>query len=545
MVDDRREIEFLRTLGIGGFGAVYLANLHGRERFVRRVAVKVMREGLDATPDLVARQKDEARLLGLLAHENIVQVIDLAEVQGRPAVVMEYVEGVDLSEVLKSAPQRMSARAALEVVVAVASALDAAYNSVSAVTGNPLRVIHRDIKPANMLLTASGRVKVLDFGVAKADFARDGHTTNGGWGTPRFMAPEQWLGEAYGAAIDTYALGVTLFDLVADRPWERPPLSRTPYESNVAAQLDGQPEVPENVLALIASMLAFDAADRPSSAEVREYAEQLLADAPGEPLARYARALVPSMVESKALAVANQPVPGPITLGSSRSATQGPPSLAPAVERSVEPSRQTVGAGVLTALALGVAALLLITLGGAAAAWSVWGGFSEPSSEPLAAAEVPPPAPEPLATAENPPAPLEPPLPAAVEPEAAAPTPASPPRSRASSAPASPARIAPPPSTTAPTAAAPAAAAVEPPVAAPVARAPLSITSVPTSAEVWIDGHKVGETPLRDHALTAGAHTVWVRLEGVDSPRKSITVSAGAPLALRYDYQDKTWRTVK
>ena len=83
------------------------------------------------------------------------------------------------------------------------------------------------------------------------------------------------------------------------------------------------------------------------------------------------------------------------------------------------------------------------------------------------------------------------------------------------------------------------------PVAAPVARAPLSITSVPTSAEVWIDGHKVGETPLRDHALTAGAHTVWVRLEGVDSPRKSITVSAGAPLALRYDYQDKTWRTVK
>ncbi len=573
---------------------MYLANLHGRDRFVRRVAVKVMREGLDGTPDLVARQKDEARLLGLLAHESIVQVLDLAEVQGRPAVVMEYVEGVDLSEVLKyTSPKRFPVRAALEVVAGVASALDAAFNSVSAVTGQPLRVIHRDIKPANMLLTSTGRVKVLDFGVAKADFARDGHTTNGGWGTPRFMAPEQWLGEAYGAPIDTYALGVTLFDLVADRPWERPPLARTPFEAHVAAQLDAQADVPEAVLALVAAMTAFDAADRPTPAEVRERAEAALLDAPGESLSRYARAVVPTLVEVKSRTSANQPVPAPISLGSASGAGIAPaerpdrdePSMVPSTGLSLRPAGAP-GWLQLVLLSGGVAVVLAFAL---VVGLSLW-RFAPLSGDPELAAPAEPAA-SPGAPAAFAAGPTEPATttgaalatgaalsdaaagsgPAPADPAEAGAggvagditEPAAAPReagtntaggtSTAATGSAPPARIpsrrpSTPQTTTAPPAApataSTASAATAPADAAPK-QFPVSVTSTPTSAEVWIDGVHVGDTALRGHPLAAGTHTVWLVQAGVRSPEKALVVGPDGALNVRYDFAKREWRSVK
>lgn len=84
-----RVLEFVSVLGKGGFGSVYLANLRGASGFRRRVAVKVMSAGFDGNDELAGRQRDEARLLGLLGHEGIVHVLDLAVVGGRPAVVME------------------------------------------------------------------------------------------------------------------------------------------------------------------------------------------------------------------------------------------------------------------------------------------------------------------------------------------------------------------------------------------------------------------------------------------------------------------------
>jgi serine/threonine protein kinase len=96
-----RELEFLKVLGAGGFGEVYLANLHGRDRFVRRVAVKLLLQE-HKSEELLRRHRDEARLLGLLHHDHIVQVLELTEIEGRPAVVMEYVQGVDLAEILEA-----------------------------------------------------------------------------------------------------------------------------------------------------------------------------------------------------------------------------------------------------------------------------------------------------------------------------------------------------------------------------------------------------------------------------------------------------------
>lgn len=571
MDTERRGLEFLGTLGVGGFGAVYLANLHGRDRFVRRVAVKVMREGLEATADLVARQKDEARLLGLLAHDGIVQVIDLAEVDGRPAVVMEYVEGVDLAELLKATPERLPQHAALEIVASVAGALDAAYNSTSSLTGTPLRVIHRDIKPANILLTTQGRVKVLDFGVAKADFARDGHTTNGGWGTPRFMSPEQWLGEPYGAPVDVYALGVTLFDLVADRPWERPPLARATFEAAVANQLDQQQHaVPDEVLSIIAAMTAFDPADRPLPADVGERIEAALRHTPGENISRFARRHVPAMVEARARLNAGQPLPASAAM---TSVSTAPPPLSatptdapePSLALPLSPRLGIAGA----ALVFGVATALLLT---ALLSFGVWRYLNPVATGEPTVSEPTEGAPVDAAPVESAPVEVAPTEPAPAEPAPAGPAPAEAPSTApgpgatpkaTSTAPtrstsATPVRIAPsstaakdtpvesatwpPPAEPTPAASAPTPTSTSRPAAATFVA---QVHSNPLGAVVWIDGRQVGSTPW-EGPLTEGTHTVDLEIEGKRVGAHSLEVGATSPnKGLRY-YADKSkWLTIK
>ncbi|MDP2313280.1 MAG: protein kinase [Pseudomonadota bacterium] len=549
MEGERRELEFLRTLGTGGFGAVYLANLHGRDRFVRRVAVKVMREGLDATPDLVARQKDEARLLGLLAHDGIVQVLDLAEVEGRPAVVMEYVEGVDLADLIKNIhPRRVPVRAALELISGTAAALDAAYNSSSALTGQPLRVIHRDIKPANVLLTVHGRVKVLDFGVAKADFARDGHTTNGGWGTPRFMAPEQWLGEAYGSPVDIYALGVTLYDLVANGPWERPPLARTPFEHKVGQLLNSQTDLPEVVLELIAAMTSFEPADRPSAADVRERCDLAVSVVGGESLSRFARDEVPALVEARSRSNANKPLPNTVTLGGvstgngsranggGRAEPTHEPSIAALPPRAPEGFRPAyaIAAVVLAAVGIGVVGVGVV-------GWQLsrrWTGDAPPAEAVTVSAVAPVPSPEPPVIA--PPSVVEPVDPGPVEPAPADEVkpdphpevfPDEPPKKNPPK---------PPSGIKQPVVAQTAGAAAERPVAATF---PLDITADTIGMSVWVDGTSVGTTPLTDHPLTAGPHTFAIAVGGERSAPYTLVIGSDGPAGLRYYSSQAKWRT--
>ncbi len=570
MEAERRELEFLRTLGSGGFGAVYLANLHGRDRFVRRVAVKVMREGLDATPDLVARQKDEARLLGLLAHDGIVQVLDLAEVDGRPAVVMEYVEGVDLADLIKSTlPRRVPVRVALELVAGTASALDAAYNSISAVTGQPLRVVHRDIKPANILVTVHGRVKVLDFGVAKADFARDGHTTNGGWGTPRFMSPEQWLGELYGAPVDVYALGVTLFDLVADRPWERPPLARTAFEAHVGHQLDGQADVPESVLALIASMTAFEQGDRPTAAQVHESCEALVAEVGGDSLARYARVEVPPLVEARSKSNANKPLPGMVSLGGVSSTNEGGRAAAThelsVQEPSIVATPTTASAGYRPVLVGGAVVvtfgLFALFLALVLAAWKLSAGFDAPTE---LADEGAVPVPVEVAVAVVPaaadPAPVEPvalaPAEAPVAEAPVEPAPSDKTRNKATDAQAAARdRAAREAAASAVTAEAAAEEARRRTAAAPVAAAPAApavvqtypfdITTDSIGVEVWVDGKNIGRTPIKDTPLSAGSHTVVVGVGTGRSDSHTVTIGPDGATGAKYYPSEAKWRTTR
>jgi len=205
-------------LGAGGFSTVYLGHLDGREGFTKRVALKFLHADLTRRAGLVRRFRDEARILGLLEHPNIIGVHGLIEFQGTWAVVMEYLRGVDL-ETVATELGRVPASAALQIADRTLSALRYAQNLRPNPGAPPMRLEHRDIKPSNILVDGHGAVKVLDFGIARAQFnAREAATkASGMMGTLAFMPTERWLGKPalHG---DVYALAGTLLQVIVGGP---------------------------------------------------------------------------------------------------------------------------------------------------------------------------------------------------------------------------------------------------------------------------------------------------------------------------------------
>ena len=193
--ESARKFEFIREIASGGFGRVYLAKVIHRDGFARLVAIKILHKKWTQNDEIASRMRDEARLLGWLRHKNIVDVMDLTSIDGRCAVIMEYLEAVDLSTIIAASvhsERRLPLRVTLESVAAVASALDAAYNRPPYAAEKPLRVIHRDIKPSNVMIDDQGMVKVLDFGVARAEFDhRESKTKDLAFGSMEYMSPER------------------------------------------------------------------------------------------------------------------------------------------------------------------------------------------------------------------------------------------------------------------------------------------------------------------------------------------------------------------
>lgn len=300
---ERRRITFVEALGKGGFGAVYLADVRSRGNFAQRLAVKILNEDLGDNPEIVGRQRDEARLLAQLNHDHIVKVFDLLEIDGRPAVLMEYVPGVDANRLMRDGP--IPARAALEAVAATASALHAAVTTISPFTGRALNAIHRDIKPANLLVSQHGTVKVLDFGIARADFDREGQTKSVQFGTARYMAPEQWLGSDVTGAVDVFSLGITLIELLKGEGAERLPLRSDKFNAGRDAQIQALRDPRWGTVwwrrleELLQDMLSMDPVDRPPPDRVHDVCIELSEEVGGESLRRYARARVPKLIEAQ------------------------------------------------------------------------------------------------------------------------------------------------------------------------------------------------------------------------------------------------------
>jgi serine/threonine protein kinase len=298
--DSGRRFRFLQCLGSGGFGEVYLATMTSASGVETEVAVKMLHEGLDPRSQAVQRLRDEGRLLGSLNHPSVLKVHDLVLLEGRVALVMEYVAGLDLEQCVELT-QPIGLRAGMEVVAHVADALHVAYDSTGP-DGRPLQLVHRDIKPPNIRIGLHGEVKVLDFGIAKAaDARREAKTqTSVMIGSPWYMAPERFDGQNDGSPADVYALGCSLYEIAArggrlfselsSREHFLLSLDDKAHDQHVRDHLHPL-AIPTDVRWLLDRMLAYDPAERPTHAEVAERAERIADGLQGDTLRRWCKGM--------------------------------------------------------------------------------------------------------------------------------------------------------------------------------------------------------------------------------------------------------------
>ena len=196
---DRYEVG--RLLGAGGMAEVF----EGRDRLLaRRVAIKVLQAQFARDPSFLIRFKREAQAAASLSHPNIVGVYDTGTEDGTHFIVMEYVEGRTLKDVIRAEGPLYPERAA-EVCADVCSALIAAHAR---------GLIHRDIKPGNVMLTPEGKVKVMDFGIARATTSETITQTAAVVGTAQYISPEQAQGQTVDYRSDLYSLGCCLYEML-------------------------------------------------------------------------------------------------------------------------------------------------------------------------------------------------------------------------------------------------------------------------------------------------------------------------------------------
>jgi len=185
----------------GGMSHVYRAK---DSVLGRRVALKILTAAGSADAETKARFLLEARMASSVNHENIISVYDFGEEHGRPFIVMEFLEGESLREAMKKG-RLGNFRRRLEIALQVARALDYVHAR---------KIIHRDIKPENIHIDEAGKIKLMDFGIAKSEgvqLTRAGFTL----GTPYYMAPEQVLGKVLTPQADVYGFGILLFEMMA------------------------------------------------------------------------------------------------------------------------------------------------------------------------------------------------------------------------------------------------------------------------------------------------------------------------------------------
>jgi len=207
--------EVISQLGAGGMGEVYRAR---DSRLGRDVAIKVLPASFSSDPDRLQRFAQEARAAAALSHPNIMAIFDIGDNQGSPYVVSELLEGETLRERLRTGA--LSSRKTIDYALQITKGLAAAHEK---------GIVHRDLKPENLFVTDDGRVKILDFGLAKLTLPRETRTssdaptiqvaTNAGlvMGTAGYMSPEQVRGQAADARSDLFAFGAILYEMLTGK----------------------------------------------------------------------------------------------------------------------------------------------------------------------------------------------------------------------------------------------------------------------------------------------------------------------------------------
>ena len=244
----------LHRLGSGGMSEVYLAY---HERLQRHAALKFLRKHLAADASHMQRFLQEAQAAARLVHPNIVQIYDIAEIDGVAYIAQEYVPGSTLRHYIQRC-KMLPVDEAVSILLQVAAGLCKSAES---------SIVHRDIKPENILLTSSGDAKIVDFGLARALREVSDLTEVGvALGTPTYMSPEQIQGQSVDVRSDLYSLGVTAYHMLAGRP---------PFEGETALALalqhvqnrvpplsEVRDDVPPGLQAIVERLLAKNPEDR-------------------------------------------------------------------------------------------------------------------------------------------------------------------------------------------------------------------------------------------------------------------------------------------
>ncbi|WP_433441819.1 Stk1 family PASTA domain-containing Ser/Thr kinase [Nonomuraea sp. CA-141351] len=255
LLDGRYRIE--SRIARGGMATVYLAL---DIRLDRTVALKVMHPSLAQDPAFVRRFIGEAKSVASLSHPNVVHVFDQGTDNDVVYLSMEYVPGKTLRDILRERG-RLPAREALEIMIPVLAALGAAHQA---------GMVHRDVKPENVLMTDDGRVKVVDFGLARAIEATNQTRTGVMIGTIGYMAPEQVTTGAADVRSDVYAAGIMLFELVTgQQPYDGETPMSVAYRhvhDTVPAPSSLVPDVPPLIDTLVAHKTAREPDNRPADA---------------------------------------------------------------------------------------------------------------------------------------------------------------------------------------------------------------------------------------------------------------------------------------
>jgi serine/threonine-protein kinase len=267
------EYEIIKQLRVGGMATLYLARRHGAAGFSRLVALKMIHRHLIAQPSFVEMFVDEARICSHISHPNVVHVEEFGELDGVHYLVMEYLDGCSVSELLgllRREHRMLDPELAARVIMQVAGGLHTAHETRGP-DGQPLEIIHRDISPSNILISVGGNAKLIDFGIAKArnrvTETQAGVSLKGKYS---YVAPEQAVKGAVDRRCDIFSLGIVFWELLTGRKLftedNHIGLFNRLTQTDALAPSTANPAVPEVLDSIVLAMLQHDPVARPQTA---------------------------------------------------------------------------------------------------------------------------------------------------------------------------------------------------------------------------------------------------------------------------------------
>lgn len=236
-----------KQLAIGGMAEIFIAEQHGPAGFAKTLCIKRILQSYANDSTFIEMFLDEARTAAKLSHPNIVQIFELGEIDGSYYIAMEYIKGASLSKIIRKLKENelsLPLHYAAKIIANVCAGLDYAHSFVDPATGEPLHLVHRDISPDNVLVSFTGAVKMIDFGIAKAVTNTSQTQAGAVKGKFSYMSPEQVMGRPLDGRSDLFSLGIVLYELTTLRK----PFGDDADLMTVSAIVHDPPQEPRKVI---------------------------------------------------------------------------------------------------------------------------------------------------------------------------------------------------------------------------------------------------------------------------------------------------------